>query len=85
MGYKGFPRGRPLVIIGPKGLPAPVQKRLETAFLKAMKEPVYAKYLDSIQFSPAFADGNETARNIEENSRIWAEFIRMTGIKEKAK
>ncbi len=84
MGYKGLPKGRHLVIIGPKGLPGPIQKKLETAFLKAMKDPSYAKYLDSIQFSPTFADGNETAKNIEANSKIWAEFIRATGIKEKS-
>ncbi|MBI5966768.1 MAG: tripartite tricarboxylate transporter substrate binding protein [Deltaproteobacteria bacterium] len=85
LGYKGFPRGRYLVIIAPKGLPDPIQKKLEGAYLKAMKEPIYLKYLDTIQFPFTFADGKETAKNLEENSKIWREFIHMTGIKEKEK
>jgi len=85
LGYQGIPRGRYLVIIGPKGLPDAIQKKLEAAFLSAMKEPAYLKYLETIQFPTTFADGKETAKNIEENSKIWGEFIRMTGIKEKEK
>jgi tripartite-type tricarboxylate transporter receptor subunit TctC len=85
MGYKGAPRGRYLVIIGPRSLPDLIQKKLETAFLKAMQEPVYHRFLENIQFLPTFADGKETGKNLEESSKIWEEFIRMTGIKEKEK
>lgn len=85
VGYKGLFRRGPLVIIGPQGLPDYIQKKLEVAYLKAMKEPVYHKYLDNIQFAPTFADGKETAKDMEESSKTWGDFVRMTGIKEKEK
>ncbi|OGP52456.1 MAG: hypothetical protein A3K30_07050 [Deltaproteobacteria bacterium RBG_13_51_10] len=85
LGYKGFPRGRYLAIIAPRGLPDPIQKKLEVAYLKAMKEPAYLKFLDNIQFPATFAGGKETDKNIEENYKIWGEFIRATGIKEQEK
>jgi tripartite-type tricarboxylate transporter receptor subunit TctC len=85
LGYKGFPRGRYLVIIAPKNLPDPIQKKLESAFLKAMEKPVYTKFLDNIQFLPTFHNGKETAENLEETYKIWAEFIRLTGVKGREK
>jgi tripartite-type tricarboxylate transporter receptor subunit TctC len=85
MGYKGFPRGRYLVIIAPKNLPDPIQKKLESAFLKAMKDPVYARFLDNIQFLPTFHSGKETAENLAETYEIWKDFIRLTGIKGRKK
>jgi tripartite-type tricarboxylate transporter receptor subunit TctC len=81
MGYKGFPRGRYLVIIAPKNLPDPIQKKLESAFLKGMKDPTYARFLDNIQFLPTFHNGKETAENIAETYEVWKEFIRLAGIK----
>jgi tripartite-type tricarboxylate transporter receptor subunit TctC len=83
LGYEKLPTGRPMVIVGPAGIPDPVQKKLEVAFLKAMNEPGYLKFLDNVDFPYTFLDGRTTAKNIETNYKIWGEFIRLTGIKEK--
>ncbi len=77
--------GTPLIIIAPKNLPEPILKRLEGAFLKAMKEPAYLSYLDKVNFPHVFAGGKETADGMEAKSKGWGELIRVTGIKEQDK
>ena len=45
---KEYSLGTPLLIIGPKGLPEPIWKKLENAYLKAMKDPCVSKVSGSI-------------------------------------
>jgi len=73
--------GTPLVIIGPKDLPAPVVKKLEGAFLTAMKEPSYLQFLDRVDFVQLFRGSEDLAKAIELQSKGWGELIQMTGIK----
>jgi tripartite-type tricarboxylate transporter receptor subunit TctC len=77
--------GTPLVIIAPKKLPEPLSKKLEDAFLKAMKEPAYLDYLDKVLFPPVFAGGKETTEQMVIKSKGWGELVRITGIKEEQK
>jgi len=77
--------GTALVIIGPKNLPEPILKKLEDAYLKAMKDPSYSQYLDRVEFPHVFAGSRETARITEAQYKGWGEMIRATGIKEEQK
>ena len=74
--------GTALVIIGPKNLPEPILKKLEDAYVKAMKEPSYLGYMDNVEFPHVFLGSKETAQKIEMQYRGWGEMIRETGIKE---
>jgi tripartite-type tricarboxylate transporter receptor subunit TctC len=79
---KEYRLGTPLLIIGPKGLPEPVAKKLESAYTEAMKTPAYQKFLDHIQF-PAICHGaQETVQDMERQSKGWAELLKITGIKD---
>lgn len=77
--------GTSLVIIGPKKLPEPILKKLEEAYLKAMKDPSYLQYLDRVEFPPIFAGSQETEKNMKRQFDGWGEMIRVTGIKEEQK
>ncbi|HYB19288.1 MAG TPA: tripartite tricarboxylate transporter substrate binding protein [Thermodesulfobacteriota bacterium] len=77
--------GTALVIVGPKNLPEPIRKKLEDAYVKAMKEPSYWQYLDNVEFPHVFLGSKETAKTMELQSRGWGEMIRVTGIKEDQK
>jgi tripartite-type tricarboxylate transporter receptor subunit TctC len=73
--------GTSLVIIGPKGMPEPIVKKLEEAYLKAMKEPSYLQFLEKVEFPPVFAGSMETARTMERQNKGWGEMVLSTGIK----
>ncbi len=80
-----FALGTSLVFIAPKNLPEPVLKKLEEAYLKAMKEPSYLQFLEKVEFPPVFAGSKETARSVDAQYKGWEEMIRTTGIKEEQK
>jgi len=77
--------GMNAVISGPKGLPDPIQKKLEEAYLEAMKTPAFEKYLNTIDSPPAFAGAGATAKGIEEDSTVLGRIIKEAGIKEEQK
>ena len=77
--------GTSLVFIGPRGLPEPILKKLEWAYLEAMKEPSYLQFLDNVDFPPIFRGSKETAETIELEYKGWGEMIRITGIKPEEK
>jgi tripartite-type tricarboxylate transporter receptor subunit TctC len=77
--------GTSLVIIGPKGMPEPIMRKLEEAYLKAMKDPSYLQFLEKVEFPPVFAGSVETARAMERQNKGWGEMLLTTGIKEEQK
>jgi tripartite-type tricarboxylate transporter receptor subunit TctC len=77
--------GTSLVIIGPKGMSEPIVKKLEEAYLKAMKEPSYLQFLEKVEFPPVFAGSMETAKTMERQNKGWGEMVSATGIKEEQK
>ncbi len=68
---------------GPKGLPEPIVNKLEAAFLKAMRDPAYAAFLEKLNMPPKILGAKETVQHIDKMSKIWGEMVRVTGIKEK--
>jgi tripartite-type tricarboxylate transporter receptor subunit TctC len=77
--------GTALVIVGPKNLPEPIRKKLEDAYVKAMKESSYLQYLDNVEFPHVFLGSKDTAKTMELQSKGWGEMIRLTGIKDDQK
>ena len=83
LGYVDHPVGLFIFLIAPKGLPDPIAKKLEDAFLKAMKDPSYAKFMDKLEMIPALLGAKEAGKDIESQAKYWAELIKITGIKDK--
>ena len=73
--------GTSLVFIAPRGLPEPILKKLEEAYVEAMKEPAYLQFLDRVEFPHIFGGSKETARNIELQYEGWGQMVRATSIK----
>jgi tripartite-type tricarboxylate transporter receptor subunit TctC len=82
---KEYLLGTPLLIAGPKGLPEPILKKLEKAYLEATKDPSYQKFLDNIQYPRIIHGAQETTEDLEKQSKGWAEILKITGIKEQEK
>lgn len=83
LGYVNDPINGVIVSVGPKGLPEPILKKLEAAFLKAMKDLGYEKFLEKLNMPPAIMGAKETAQSMKEKLIFWGEMARMIGIKEK--
>jgi tripartite-type tricarboxylate transporter receptor subunit TctC len=53
-------------IVGPAGLPAEIEAKLETAFLKGMETPEYKAVMERIYMSPAYLNSKDLDQNIKE-------------------
>ena len=82
---KEYSLGTPLLIAGPRNMPEPIWKKLEGAYLQAMKDPSYLKFLDNIQYPYIMHGGQETLEDLQKQSKGWAELLRTTGIKDQEK
>lgn len=71
-----------MILSGPKGIPDSIRKKLEEAYLKAMNEPANFEFFKKLGYPPSFYRSEETGKNLEAQSKTWAEMIRVTGIKE---
>jgi tripartite-type tricarboxylate transporter receptor subunit TctC len=70
-----------MILSGPKGIPDPIRKKLESAFLKSMKLPANFEFFKKLGYPPSFYGSEETGPNIETQRKIWAEMIKATGVK----
>ncbi len=81
LGYDVGYRGTPIAMFGPKGLPEPIRKTLEDAYLRAMKDPAYRKLLDTLQMPHIFRTGKELAETMDTDFQTFGKLIKITGIK----
>ena len=77
--------GMNAVLNGPKGLPEPIVKKLEQAYLEATKNPLFEKYLTSMDSYLNVAGAEATAKGIERDSQIIGRIVKEAGIKEEQK
>ncbi len=64
-GYPGFDMGSWFAFVGPAGLPAPVQKKLEKALADTMASAEFRKKLVDLGLTPAWANGEGLRARIE--------------------
>lgn len=64
-GYPGFDMGSWFAFVGPAGLPAPVQKKLEKALADTMASAEFKKKLVDIGMTPAWGNGDALRARIE--------------------
>jgi len=72
-----------LGIAGPKGIPAPVVARLETAIKKAMTDPQFIKLMDKIMIKRAYLDSKNFGSYIKSIYKQQGEIIRAAGMSSK--
>ncbi len=70
-----------MILSGPKGIPDPIRKKLEGAFLKAMKMPANIEFFKKLGYPTTFYGSKETGPNIESQRKATAEMIKVTGVK----
>jgi len=54
-------------VVGPKGLPEPVTKKLEDAFKKAREHKSFIDFMKKVGLFPRYEIGKEFENRIEEN------------------
>ena len=64
-GYPGFDMGSWFAFVGPAGLPAPVQKKLEKALADTMASAEFRKKLVDLGLTPSWASGDGLRARIE--------------------
>jgi len=83
LGYVNRSLEEAIFFVGPKGLPEPILKKLEAAYLKAMKDPAYDKFLEKLNMPAVIRGAKETAQSVDEKQKFWGEMVRVSGIKDK--
>ena len=78
----GFDASGWVALYGPRGLPAAVVKRLETATEQALKSPDIATRFASQGAAPRFLDAAAMAKYELEEVSKWGEAIRYSGAKQ---
>jgi tripartite-type tricarboxylate transporter receptor subunit TctC len=68
-----------LGILGPKGLPENVVRRLEEAFGKAMKEPAFIKGMRDLRLSIVYRNSQDLTDYVTRNYEMFGKFVKEKG------
>lgn len=80
-GYSGIDADTWLAVVGPRGVPAPVKKRLETALAGALSDPELRKQLIAAGFEPAYGNSEALAKVIADELPRMKEIAKRANIK----
>lgn len=69
-----------LNVSAPKGLPEAMVRRLEDAFLKAMKEPGFIEGMKNIHMPVYFRNGKDLTSYVAYNYELWGRFLKERGL-----
>jgi tripartite-type tricarboxylate transporter receptor subunit TctC len=69
-----------VVLVAPKGLPAPIAARISADVAKAVAEPDVKARFDGFAFEPIAWTPQEIVRNAETKSKVYAELVRRGNI-----
>lgn len=70
------------MMAAPKGTPAPIIKKLDDAFRKAMEDPQFVKSMTDFQFEVTYRNSADTKKFLDEASKNIARMIKALGIKQ---
>lgn len=74
-GYKSIPTGN-FVLLGPKGLPDPIFKKLEAAFNKSAHSPEFQKVMDNLNQPFIFEDRRQFEAKLTGTYKAYADFLK---------
>ena len=80
LGYKMVPSGGEYLILAPKGVPAPVLKKLELAFHKVAYSPKFQERLENLDVPFAFKDRHQLETEALQNYQSWGELLKELGL-----
>jgi tripartite-type tricarboxylate transporter receptor subunit TctC len=69
------------MMAAPKGTPAPVIKKLDEAFKKAMEDPQFVKTITNLEFDVAYRNSADTKAYLDDAYKRFAEMLQKLGIK----
>jgi len=72
------------MIAAPKGTPAPVIKKLDESFHKAMDDPQFVQTIANIEFAVSYRNSADTKKYLDDASARFAEMIKKLGIQKEA-
>jgi len=78
-GIPGFDMGFWMGILGPRGLPPAVNRKLAQAAFKAQEDPALARRLADLGVEPRRIDGAQFAQVIHDENEKWARLVKATG------
>lgn len=78
----GYDNPYPMIIgiIGPKGIPEGIVKKLEDAFTKAMNEPTFIKGMKDLRLPIAYRNGKELNEYIVRNYHFFSNLLKEKGL-----
>jgi tripartite-type tricarboxylate transporter receptor subunit TctC len=69
-----------LAIIGPKGIPEEISKKLEEGFTKAAKEPAFVKFLKDQNYTVFYRNGQQLADFVAKSYEIYERLLKEMGL-----
>jgi tripartite-type tricarboxylate transporter receptor subunit TctC len=82
LGYKDVPPPRYL-LAAPKGMPAPIYKKIEEAFTKAAHSPEFRKVLDNLEVQFSFKDRRKLEVDFLEEYKFFDRLLNEMGVERK--
>ena len=73
------------MIAAPKGTPAPVIKKLDESFHKAMDDPQFIQTISNIAFEVSYRNSEDTKKYLDDAYMRFGEMIKKLGLKEPEK
>jgi tripartite-type tricarboxylate transporter receptor subunit TctC len=82
LGYEGVPPYE-YVVIAPKGLPAPIYKRLDICFRKVANSPEFHTVLKRLEIPFVLKDQSQLEKELPGKYRFYSDFLKELGMIEK--
>ena len=81
LGYTDVPAPWYFGICSPKGMPSEIVRKLEDAFTKAMKEPIFVNTMKELRLPIAYRTGTELDAYVARNYEIFGKICRESLVK----
>ena len=79
LGYD-FPTPWILDVVGPKGLPDEIARKLEEAFTKAMREPAFLRGMKELHYSFFYRNSKEMTDYIMHDYQLFPKILKQLGL-----
>jgi tripartite-type tricarboxylate transporter receptor subunit TctC len=79
LGYKDLPHSY-FILVGPRGLPGPVFKKVETAFRGVAVSPEFRKVLENLSVPYMFKDRSQLETELPKEYQLYASLLKEFGI-----
>lgn len=80
MGYKTW-MASPCIVVGPKGLPAPIVEKLHKAFKDGMGDPAFLRTAKTITMEVSYTGPAELPKEIQDLDELYGRFVKEIDIK----